>query len=119
MTNRAKGKGDRAELEAAAMLNDLLNLPLTIRRRLGAGRTIAAGGDVGDLDGVPDHAVQVANWSDAAAAARQKPAEAEQQALNLGVAHSVTLVRFRGGKWVVVLSLAQWVRYFKLLFKDA
>jgi hypothetical protein len=118
MTNRAKDKGDRAELEAAAMLNDLLRLPQVIRRRLGAGRTSAAGGDVGDLDGVPDHVVQVANWSDAAAAARQKPAEAEQQAVNLGVQHSITLVRFRGGRWVVVLSLAQWVRYFKLLFTN-
>jgi hypothetical protein len=38
--------------------------------------------------------------------------------VNLGVQHSITLVRFRGGRWVVVLSLAQWVRYFKLLFTN-
>lgn len=115
MTNRAKGRGDRGEREAAAFLTALLGLP--IRRRLGAGRTNAAGGDVGDLDGVPDHAVQVANWSDAAAAARQKPAEAEQQAENAGVEHSATLIRLRGGKWIVVLTLNQWVRYLKLLWR--
>jgi hypothetical protein len=36
MTNPAKAKGDRAELEAAEILSDLLGVP--VRRRLCAGR---------------------------------------------------------------------------------
>lgn len=117
MPNPQKAKGDAAEREAAMFITELLGLIPPARRRLGAGRTSAAGGDVGDIDGLPDHVVQVADWGNAAAAARQKPAEAEQQAVNLGVPHSVTLVRFRGGKWVVVITLAQWVRYLKLIWR--
>ena len=105
MANPKKAKGDRAELEAAALLSDLFGHP--VRRKLGAGRQ----DDTGDLDGIPGHVVQVANWADAAAAARVKPAEAEQQRLNANVPHAATLVRFRGGTWRVVLSLEQWARY--------
>lgn len=117
MPNPLKRKGDAAEREAAMLITQLLNLVPPARRRLGAGRTAAAGGDVGDIDGLPGHVVQVANWGNAAAAAQQKPAEAEQQAQNLGVPHAVTLVRFRGGKWVVVITLAQWIRYLKLIWR--
>jgi hypothetical protein len=117
VTNRHKAKGDAAERGAAQLLTDLLGLDPPARRKLGAGRTTAAGGDTGDIEGVPDHAIQVANWNDAAAAARTKPAEAEQQAQHLGVNHSATLVRFRGGKWVVVLTLDQWSRYLKLIWR--
>lgn len=107
MTNPQKAKGDRAELEAAALLTEALGLP--VRRKLGAGRS----DDTGDLDGVPGHVVQVANWADTAAAARIKPAEAEQQRINAGADHAATLVRFRGGRWRVVLTLEQWVRYLQ------
>ena len=105
MANSQKAKGDRAELEAAALLTDLLSL--SVRRKLGAGRQ----DDVGDLDGIPGHVVQVANWADTAAAARVKPAEVEQQRLNAAVPFAATLVRFRGGTWRVVLTLEQWARY--------
>lgn len=105
MSNPQKRKGDSAEREAAEILTDLLNLP--IRRKLGAGRQ----DDTGDLDGVPDHVIQVANWADTAAAARIKPPEAEQQRLNAQAQHAATLVRFRGGTWRVVLTLEQWRRY--------
>jgi hypothetical protein len=74
MANPQKRKGDAAEREAAELLSDLLGL--TVRRKLGAGRTTSSGGDTGDLDGVPGHAIQVASWANAAAAARIKPAEA-------------------------------------------
>jgi len=107
MTNPQKQKGDRAELEAAAILTDLLGLP--VRRKLGAGRL----DDTGDLDGVPGHVVQVASWADTAAAARVKPKEAEQQRINANATHAATLVRFRGGTWRVVLTLEQWSRYIK------
>jgi len=105
VTNPQKAKGDRAELEAAALLTDLLGVP--VRRKLGAGRA----DDTGDLDGVPGHVVQVASWADTAAAARVKPKEAEQQRVNAQATHAATLVRFRGGTWRVVLTLEQWARY--------
>jgi len=107
MANPPKKKGDRGELEAAAILTDLLGVP--VRRKLGAGRV----DDTGDLDGVPGHVVQVANWADTAAAARVKPREAEQQRINAQAAHAASLVRFRGGTWRVVLTLEQWARYIR------
>lgn len=107
MANSRKAKGDRAELEAAEELTKLTGLP--VRRKLGAGRQ----DDTGDLDGIPDHAIQVANWADTAAAARIKPKGAEDQAQNAGVSHAATLIRFRGGTWRVVLTLEQWRRYLQ------
>ncbi|MEN9860566.1 MAG: hypothetical protein RLZZ515_1048 [Cyanobacteriota bacterium] len=105
MSNPQKRKGDSAEREAAEVLTELLGKP--IRRKLGAGRQ----DDTGDLDGVPDHIVQVASWKDTAAAARIKPPEAEQQRINANTTHAATLIRFRGGTWRVVLTLEQWARY--------
>lgn len=107
MSNPQKRKGDSAEREAADLLSSLLGLP--VRRKLGAGRQ----DDTGDLDGVPDHVIQVANWRDTAAAARIKPPEAEQQRINAQERHAATLVRFRGGTWRVVLTLEQWSRYLE------
>lgn len=107
MANSRKAKGDQAEREAAEVLARLLGKP--IRRKLGAGRQ----DDTGDLDGVPDHAIQVANWADTAAAARIKPKGAEEQAQNAGVNYAATLIRFRGGTWRVVLTLEQWHRYLQ------
>jgi hypothetical protein len=107
MANRQKAKGDRAELEAAEFFSGLTGLSL--RRKLGAGRQ----DDTGDLDGLPEHAIQVANWADTAAAARVKPRGAEEQAQNAGVAYAATLVRFRGGTWRVVLTPEQWLRYLQ------
>jgi Holliday junction resolvase len=105
--NPQKAKGDRAEREAAEILTDLLGVP--VRRKLGAGRQ----DDTGDLDGVPDHIVQVADWKDTAAAARIKPPEAEQQRIHANATHAATLVRFRGGTWRIVLTLEQWARYIQ------
>jgi len=109
MTNPQKAKGDRAELEAAAHLMQVLGLP--VRRKLGAGRQ----DDTGDLDGIPGHVVQVASWADTAAAARIKPPEAEQQRINAQADHAATLVRFRGGTWRIVLTVEQWARYLRCL----
>ena len=73
MANAQKGRGDRAEREAAELLSLLLGLP--IRRKLGAGRL----DDQGDLDGLSGFALQVADWKDVARAALEKPAAAERQ----------------------------------------
>jgi hypothetical protein len=107
MANPSKAKGDRAELEAAAILSETFGVP--VRRKLGAGRA----DDIGDLDGVPGHVVQVANWANTAAAARIKPKEAEQQRLNAQVKYAATMVRFNGGNWRVVLTVEQWAKYVK------
>jgi hypothetical protein len=101
VTGAAKRKGDSAEREAAAKLHDLTGWP--VRRQLGAGRA----DDVGDLDGVPDTVVQVANWADIARVVRVKPLEAEAQRINAGATFAVTLVRLRGGEWRAVMTLEQ------------
>lgn len=107
MTSPQKRKGDVAELEIARILHDLTGWP--VRRKLGAGRT----DDEGDLEGIPDTVVQVANWADVNRAIRQKPVEAEQQRHNAGATFAVTLIRLRGGVWRAVLTpeqLATWMR---------
>ena len=98
MANPQKRKGDAAEREAAQLLSDLLGL--VVRRKLGAGRTTTAGGDTGDLDGVPAHVIQVASWANTAAAARLKPDEA-------------------GGTWRVVLTPEQWAAYVRLILRQS
>ncbi len=73
MTNPSKRKGDKAEREVQALLNDLLGVPA--RRKFGAGRQ----DDMGDIDGVPDTVIQVANIARLNVAVRVKPLEAEEQ----------------------------------------
>jgi len=101
VTSPQKRKGDAAELEIARILHDLTGWP--VRRKLGAGRT----DDEGDLEGIPDTVVQVANWADVNRAIRQKPVEAEQQRHNAGATFAVTLIRLRGGMWRAVLTPEQ------------
>ena len=105
MSGTSKRKGDRAELEVAALIADLTGFPA--RRKLGAGRA----DDTGDIDGVPDTVVQVANWADALAAIRQKPIEADTQRVNAGATFAVTAVRLRGGLWRFVCTPEQWATY--------
>ena len=109
MTSPSKRKGDRAELEVQALLRDHLGVPA--RRALGAGRK----DDVGDIDGVPQLAVQVCNWANVAQAVRHKPVEAEQQRVNRCVPFAATFVRLRGGAWRVVLTPEQ----FFALYREA
>jgi hypothetical protein len=103
MTNPAKARGDRAELEAAAMLTQLLGV--TVRRKLGAGRR----DDQGDLDGVPASVMQVAyRPSDTLRAVREKPLAAEAQRLRAQAPFAASMIRFRGGEWRVVMTPAQY-----------
>ena len=108
--NPQKNKGDKAEREVAALLSELTGK--TVRRKLGAGRT----DDTGDIEGIPNFAIQVADWKDKSAACLQKPTEAEDQRINLGVDHAATFVRFRGGRYRVVLTPEQFAR---ILFQIA
>lgn len=111
------------------MLRDHLGVPA--RRALGAGRK----DDVGDITGVPNTVIQVANWQNIARAVREKPLECEQQRLrtartvrewispNSGYAdidyppvdHAATFVRLRGGDYRVVMTPEQ----FFALWREA
>lgn len=102
MTGASKRKGDEAEREVAQLIHSWLGYPA--RRMLGAGRR----DDVGDIDGVPDTVIQVASWADVAAAAIQKPTQAETQRRYAGKRYAATFVRFRGGAYRVVLTPEQW-----------
>jgi hypothetical protein len=113
VTSRAKRKGDAAELEVQGILRDLLGVPA--RRMLGAGRR----DDVGDMDGVPDTTIQIANWRDVQGGLRLKPAEAEEQRARAGMTFAATFLRLHGGSWVVVLSPEQWATYWREAMKEA
>lgn len=114
MANSAKRKGDRAELEVQGILRDLLGVPA--RRALGAGRK----DDVGDIHGVPDTVIQVADWKDALRAVREKPLEAGLQAERFSNAHvngaptfAATFIRLRGGEYRVVMTPEQWATMWR------
>lgn len=114
MTGSSKRKGDRAELEVQGLLRDLLGVPA--RRALGAGRK----DDIGDITGVPDTVVQVADWKDALRAMREKPLECEEQRVRRNVASieppamfAATFVRLRGGEYRVVLTPEQWAAMWR------
>jgi hypothetical protein len=119
MDNPSKRKGDRAELEVQGLLRDLLGVPA--RRALGAGRK----DDVGDIHGVPDTVIQVADWKDALRAVREKPLEAEDQRLRyatvaragngveFGPCFAATFVRLRGGDYRVVMTPEQWATLWR------
>lgn len=108
MANPQKRKGDSAELEVQAILQDLLGVPA--RRMLGAGRK----DDVGDI-GWPgsDVTIQVANWKDVTQAVRHKPVECEEQRERAGTTFAASWVRLRGGVWRVVLTPEQWSTYVR------
>ena len=102
MTAPAKRKGDAAELEAAALLTELLGLH--VQRKLGAGRKE----DTGDLAGIPATVVQVSyRPSDTLRIVREKPLAAEEQRLHDGARFAVTMIRMRGGQWRAVLTPEQ------------
>jgi len=105
--NASKRKGDRAELEVQGILRDLLGVPA--RRALGAGRK----DDVGDISGVPNTVIQVADWKDALRAVREKPLEAEEQREHAGVDLAWTFVRLRGGVWRAVQTPEQMVQAWR------
>ena len=115
MTGSSKRKGDRAELEVQGILRDLLGVPA--RRALGAGRR----DDVGDITGVPDTVIQVADWKDVTRAVREKPLEAEEQrertcanGRRIGSCEfAATFVRLRGGEYRVVMTPEQWAAMWR------
>ncbi len=102
MTSPSKRKGNKAELEVQGMLRDHLGVPA--RRTLGAGRS----DDMGDIEGVPDTAIQVANWADLNRAVREKLPMLERQMKNAGATHGALFCRRMGGKWVIAMTPEMW-----------
>lgn len=110
MTSSQGRKGADAEREVAALLTE--HLGVYCRRQLGAGRK----DDVGDIAGLRDCVVQVANWpSDTLRAVRVKPLDAEAQRGHAAAAFAATFVRLRGGVYRVVLTPEQ----FFTLYREA
>ena len=112
--NAQKNKGDRAEREACLYLTAATGH--IVERRFGAGME----NDKGDLVGIPDTVIQIANWKDTNAAVLQKPREAEQQRINAKAEYAVTLVRYKkrpgckhGDNWRVVMTIEQYARLIK------
>jgi hypothetical protein len=102
MTSSSKRKGDKAELEVQTMLRDQLGVPA--RRALGAGRK----DDIGDITGIPDTTIQVANYASLDRAVREKLPELERQQANARATHAALFCRRIGGTWVVVLTPQMW-----------
>lgn len=104
MSNPQKRKGDKAEREACALLTEFTGYE--VERRFGAGQD----NDKGDLVGIPNFCVQVADWQNKSAACLIKPREVEQQRKNAGVDYAMTMIRFRGGHWRVVMTVEQFAK---------
>ena len=114
MSNPQKNKGDRAEREACIYLTAATGH--IVERRFGAGME----NDKGELVGIPNFAIQVADWQNKSAACLIKPREAEQQRINAKVDHAITMVRFNkrpgckeGDNWRVVMTIEQYARLIK------
>ena len=112
--NAQKNKGDRAEREACIYLTAATGY--IVERRFGAGQEK----DKGDLVGIPNTVVQVCDMKDKSEAVLRKPREAEQQRLNAGAKHAITMVRFNkrpncaeGDNWRVCLTIEQYARLIK------
>ena len=107
MSNPAKAKGDRAELEVQELLRTLLGVPA--RRMLGAGRL----DDVGDIDGVPRTVVQVANYRDLSRALREKVDACPAQQERAGADFGVCFLRRPGGRYVVAMTPEQFAALWR------
>jgi Holliday junction resolvase len=108
MTGAAKAKGDRGEREVVSLLQRLLRLP-GIRRALGAGRK----DDVGDIDGVPNTAVQVAWRANFTSTVYLKIDEVEAQRVNRKVPFGVAFCRINDRPWVACMTPEQYAKMWK------
>lgn len=107
MGNPAKRKGDRAELEVQGILRDLLGVPA--RRALGAGRK----DDIGDIHGVPDTVISVANYADINRAIREKLGDVERQRAVANATFAAMFVRRIGGSYVVCMTPEMFATFWR------
>lgn len=113
MTHPSKRKGDAAELEVQGILRDLLGVPA--RRALGAGRL----DDIGDIHGVPDTCIQVANYADIATALRLKVDVCCEQQTRAGATFGATFIRRRGGAYIVAMTPEQFATFWREAVRPA
>lgn len=106
MAHPSKRRGDRYELEAAALLTELLGMP--VERALGAGRKL----DAGDLFGIPDLTVQVKAYTDLSAGVLAGLKDAPRNQANAGTPFGVTMARIRGGRWAFVMTPEQFQQLY-------
>lgn len=107
MSHPSKAKGDKAELEVQELLRTLLGVPA--RRALGAGRK----DDMGDITGVPDTVIQVANYASLTDAMRLKVDECPAQQERAGATFGACFLRRRGGKYVVAMTPEQFATFWR------
>lgn len=101
MTSPQQAKGDRAERELIGVLADL---GVKCRRTRLAGRD-----DHGDLSGIPQVAAQVKNYADVARGVREALSGAQEQKERAGAMWGVGFVRRPGGRWVVCMTVDDFV----------
>ena len=101
MTSAAQRKGDSAERELIGLLADL---GYRCRRTRLAGRD-----DHGDLSGIENTAAQVKNYADVTRGINEALIGAAEQKERSGALWAAGFVRRRGGRWVVVMDLDEWV----------
>jgi len=109
--NKQKNKGDKAEREAAELLTEVTGYECK--------RTLSAGipDDVGDIVGIPDCVIQVANYANPSTACLKKPREVESQRENAKAKYAASMVRWRGGNWRIVLTVEQFANLLKFALK--
>lgn len=108
MTGASKAKGDRGEREVVPLLSRLLRLP-DVRRALGAGRK----DDVGDIDGVPNTAVQVAWRANFTSTVYTKIEDVERQRVNRRVPFGVAFCRINNRPWVACMTPEQYAKMWR------
>jgi hypothetical protein len=99
-------RGKRGEREVCHLIFDHLGLQC---RRGQAGHS----DDIGDIFGVPNTTIQVADWTNVARAVVIKPIDAAKQALSHGDDYACAFVRIRGGTWRVVMTPEQWAAVWR------
>lgn len=109
MTTSSKRKGDKAELEIAALLAD--ELGVRIRRRLGAGRT----DDEGDIEGLQDTTVEVKNYpkTGVATAINEGLKDLVREQANAGTTFGVLFVKRPRNGWVAVMDIPQFCTFWR------
>lgn len=101
MTSPQQAKGDKAERELIAQLDDQ---GIKARRTRLAGRD-----DHGDLSGIADTTIQIKNFRDVARGMREGLAGARDQKARAGTLWAVAAIRLPGGHFVMCMDLEDWV----------
>jgi hypothetical protein len=114
MPPNAHQKGKRGELDAVHAITELCP-HWTVSRRLMTGRE----DDRGDIAGVPDTTVQVKSWASVNDAITNGLPQLRRSQFVAGTKFGVLLVRRRGGRFVAVMDLPEWVAQIRSALGEA